>query len=64
MDPVSFEKAITSRTKAVIPVHLYGQAAEIDDILTIAAKRKPLLFTKVLGMDGIARIGLAERRTL
>jgi hypothetical protein len=34
------------------------------DSIAIAAKRKSWLFTKVLGIDGIARIGLAERRTL
>ncbi|MDO4851326.1 MAG: DegT/DnrJ/EryC1/StrS family aminotransferase [Actinomycetota bacterium] len=32
----SFESAITARTKAVIPVHLYGQAADIDVIVSIA----------------------------
>ena len=30
MDPSKIEAAITSRTKAVIPVHLFGQMAEID----------------------------------
>ena len=36
MDPSKIEAAITSRTKAVIPVHLFGQMAEIDPILEIA----------------------------
>jgi len=36
MDPESFRAAITSRTKAVIPVHLYGQIAPMDEILAIA----------------------------
>ena len=34
----SFESAITEKTKAVIPVHLYGQAADIEDIVSIARK--------------------------
>jgi len=32
------EKAITSKTKAIMPVHVYGQAAEMDPILDIARK--------------------------
>ena len=38
LDPVSFEKAITDRTKAVIPVHLYGHPARMDKIMEIARK--------------------------
>lgn len=34
--PKALEKAITSKTKAVIPVHIYGQSAEMDEILSIA----------------------------
>ncbi len=38
MDPAALEAAITPRTKAIIPVHLYGQTAEMDPILAIAKK--------------------------
>ena len=38
MDPARLEKAITSRTKAIIPVHLFGQIADMDAILEIAAE--------------------------
>jgi perosamine synthetase len=38
MDPASFEKAITSKTKAVIPVHLGGHPADLDPIIEIAKK--------------------------
>ena len=38
MDPASLEKAITSKTKAIVPVHLYGQAAPMEEILSIAKK--------------------------
>lgn len=38
IDPKSFEKLITPRTKAIIVVHLFGGAADMDAILEIAAK--------------------------
>ena len=38
MDPVALEKAITPRTKAIVPVHLYGHAAPLDEIMEIAKK--------------------------
>ena len=36
MDVNKLESAITDRTKAIIPVHLYGQCADMDEILRIA----------------------------
>jgi len=36
LDPAAFKKAITSSTRAVIPVHLYGQPAEMRAIMEIA----------------------------
>ncbi len=36
LDPELFERAITDRTRAVIPVHLYGQCADMDRIVDIA----------------------------
>ncbi len=38
LDPSRLEAAITERTKAIIPVHLFGQPADMDPILTIARK--------------------------
>jgi len=38
MDPAGIEAHITSKTKAIIPVHLFGQCADMDPILDIAAR--------------------------
>jgi dTDP-4-amino-4,6-dideoxygalactose transaminase len=38
MDPAAIEAAITPRTKAIVPVHLYGQMADMDAIMAIAKK--------------------------
>ena len=38
MDPVSLEKQITKKTRAIVPVHLYGQSAPMKEIMELAGK--------------------------
>jgi perosamine synthetase len=38
IDPKEIEKSITSKTKAIIPVHLYGQVCDMDNIIDLAKK--------------------------
>ena len=38
IDPLKIEEKITSKTKAILPVHLYGQTCEMDKIIEIAKK--------------------------
>lgn len=43
MQPQAVEAALTAKTKALIPVHLYGQPADMDSILEIAHRRRLLV---------------------
>jgi dTDP-4-amino-4,6-dideoxygalactose transaminase len=44
LDPEKVERAITRKTRAILPVHLYGQMAEMDALLEISARRRvPLI---------------------
>jgi dTDP-4-amino-4,6-dideoxygalactose transaminase len=40
IDPAAIEAAITSRTVGIVPVHLYGQPADMDAIMAIATRHK------------------------
>ena len=44
IDPAAFEAAITPNTKAVVPVHLFGQTADMESILKVAEKHNLYVF--------------------
>lgn len=43
MDPAAVDDAITPRTRAIVPVHLYGQTAPMEALAQVAARRGVLL---------------------
>ena len=53
IDPSEIEKKITARTKAIIPVHLYGQSADMAPIMEIARKHSLMVIE-----DGAQAIGV------
>jgi dTDP-4-amino-4,6-dideoxygalactose transaminase len=57
MDPSLLERAITPKTKAIIPVHLFGQCADMDAINRIAAARKIGVIEDACQAIGAARNG-------
>lgn len=58
MDPDDFERRITPRTKAVIPVHLYGQVANMPQILGIARARGLKIIEDACQAHGAVRDGV------
>ena len=40
IDPLKIKEKITDATKAILPVHIFGQSADMDEIMTIAKKHK------------------------
>ncbi len=57
LDPKAFEKAITPRTKAVIPVHIYGQSANMAEITAIARKHNVKIVEDAAQAHGAAYKG-------
>ena len=56
IDSLQIEKAITKKTKAIIPVHLFGQLADMDHIMKIARKYKLAVIedsAQAFGIKGI-----------
>src|ERR1700761_4155534 len=64
IDPKALEAAITPRTKAIIPVHLYGQAAPMEEIQAIAARHNLHIIednAQAIGSDYIFSDGTTKK---
>ncbi|MFN2578804.1 MAG: DegT/DnrJ/EryC1/StrS family aminotransferase [Pyrinomonadaceae bacterium] len=57
IDPKAIEKSITPRTRAIVPVHLYGQLAEMDSIVALAARHNLLVIEDAAQAHGAMRYG-------
>jgi dTDP-4-amino-4,6-dideoxygalactose transaminase len=57
IDPNLFEEKITSKTKAILVVHLYGQLAEMDKINAICASHNLLVIEDAAQAHGLTFIG-------
>ena len=57
IDPGLIEKAMTPRTKALLPVHLYGQACEMDALCEIAERRGLMLIEDAAQAHGATYAG-------
>jgi len=67
MDPVALEKAITPKTKAIVPVHLYGHSAPLDEIMAIAEKHNLIVIednAQAIGGDYISKNGKKKTGTI
>jgi dTDP-4-amino-4,6-dideoxygalactose transaminase len=65
MDPSKVEEKVTARTKAIIPVHLFGQCADMDPLLKIAHKKKLFVIedaAQALGAEYQPNVGSTGRR--
>ena len=64
MDVEAVEKAITSKTKAIVPVHLYGQAAPMEEIMAIAQKHNLFVIednAQAIGSDYYFKDGSSKK---
>jgi UDP-2-acetamido-2-deoxy-ribo-hexuluronate aminotransferase len=64
MDPADLEKIITSKTKAIVPVHLYGQSAPMDEIMAIAKKHNLYVIedsAQAIGCDYVYSDGTSKK---
>jgi dTDP-4-amino-4,6-dideoxygalactose transaminase len=58
MDPTLLERAITQRTRAIIPVHLFGQCAQMEAINEVARRKKLAVIEDACQAIGAARNGI------
>src|SRR5579862_1892040 len=58
LDPAAVEAAVTPRTRAVVPVHLYGAMADMRGVLQVAEKRSLAIVEDACQAHGASRDGL------
>lgn len=64
IDPAKIEAAITEKTRAIVPVHLYGQSADMDPIMDIAKKHNLFVVednAQAIGCDYTHRDGSVSK---
>lgn len=64
LDPGAIKKAITPKTKAIVPVHLYGQAANMEEILQIAKEHNLYVIednAQAIGSDYLCKDGTVHK---
>ena len=64
VDPVAIRQAITSDTKAIVPVHLYGQAAQMEEIMNISREFNLYVIednAQAIGSDYIFSNGIKKK---
>ena len=64
VDPEAIRKAITSKTKAIVPVHLYGHSCEMEEIMAIANEHRLFVIednAQAIGGDYIFRDGTTKK---
>jgi dTDP-3-amino-3,4,6-trideoxy-alpha-D-glucose transaminase len=59
MDPAAFRQALSARTRAVVPVHLYGQCADVDALRAVAGERDVAVVEDAAQAHGAADGGRA-----
>src|SRR5690606_21610448 len=64
IDPAAIEKAITPKTKAIVPVHLYGHSADMEAIMEIARKHNLYVIednAQAIGSDYTTKAGVTKK---
>ena len=57
IDPAAVEAAVTARTKAIVPVHLFGQTAPVEKLLPIAQAHGAVIVEDAAQSQGATRFG-------
>lgn len=63
IDPVAIKNAITSKTKAIVPVHLYGHTANMEEIMAIAVEHNiAVIEDNAQAIGGIIFLKMEQKR--